>query len=176
MSKNLRDKVLEAGIVPENAVSQMEQWQAVPQGSAAKVGEFDQKKVDALKEDLELKALPVLHESVLDIKKIMEKAKSVMLIHKPLALQAEAGRDRLGRYIFAIPDNETDYNALSAMMRPLTHLTDNELTSPRNNRIITAVSVLYATIEEGQESVPTHWFCETEAKGEETIVRGGRRA
>jgi hypothetical protein len=171
MSEKLQDKLLEAGIIPENAVRQMEQWQQVPEGSAEKIGEFDPSKVKALKEDLELQGLPTLRETVLDVDKIMENGRPVGLSHSGLTVNGvTAGVDVLKRYIFAIPRTQEEYNTVSVMMRPLTQLTDDSLEAPLNKRMITSVSVLYETIAEGQ-SVPTHWFCETEARGEESILK-----
>jgi hypothetical protein len=145
----------------------------MPAGSAEKVGKFDPKKVEALREHLEIRGLPQLRESILDIKKLMKNARSVALLHDALGIpEVPAGVDRLGRYIFAIPEKEQDYNMLSVLLRPMTRLRDTELPEPRDRRMITAVSVLYATRKKGEEPVPTHWFCETEAKGEETIIRG----
>ena len=175
--KDLRTKTMEAGIVPKDAVSQMEQWQTMPQGSADQVGEADLEKVNKLHYDLELQRLPTLRESVLDVDKIVAKGSEVLLSHGEFLLKNTiAGVDRLGRYIFEIPADERSYTQLSTMLRPMTILMDNGLPVPRNRRSITVVSVLYRTIEQGKNknkvSVPTHWFCETEAKGEETIVRG----
>lgn len=172
MSEKLQDKLLEAGIIPENAVKQMEQWQQVPEGSAEKIGAFDPAKIKALREDLELQGLPTLRETVLDVDKIMEKGRPVNLSHSGgLTVNGvTAGVDVLKRYIFAIPRTQEAYNMISVMMRPLTQLTDDSLEPPLNKRMITAVSVLYSTVAEGQ-SVPTHWFCETEARGEGSILR-----
>ena len=173
MSKELMDQMLDAGIFSKEAVAQMEQWQTMPAGSAEKVGEFDPKKIAALREHLEIRGLPQLRETVLDIKKIMKASRMVALLHDALGMpEVEAGVDRLGRYIFVIPKVEQDYNMLSILLRPMTRLRDTFLPEPRDRRMITAVSVLYATIKKGEEPRPTHWFCETEAKGEETIIRG----
>jgi len=171
MGEKLQDKLLESGIIPENAVRQMEQWQQVPEGSAEKIGEFDPAKVQDLKEDLELQGLPTLRETVLDVDKIMERGRPVGLSHSGLVVNGVvAGVDVLKRYIFAIPRTQEAYNTISILMRPLTRLQDDELAPPLNQRIITSVSVLYSTIAEGQ-SVPTHWFCETEARGEESVLK-----
>lgn len=171
MSDKMRDKLLDAGIIPKNAAQQMEQWQNIPEGSADKVGKFAPEKINALREDLELQALPTLRETVLDVDKIMESGRPVNLSHSGLVVNGvTAGVDVLKRYIFAIPDTQEAYNTLSVLMRPLTRLQDDELTPPLNQRMITAVSVLYATVEEGT-SIPTHWFCETEARGEESMLR-----
>lgn len=174
--KDLRTRTMEAGIVPKEAVSQMEQWQTMPEGSADQVGEADLQKVNRLRADLELQRLPTLRETVLDVEKIVREGRPVDLKHGDLSMNgAHAGVDRLGRYVFEIPQVEGSYNLLSVLLRPMTVLTDNELPVPRNKRSITTVSVLYRTVEQGNKqrvSVPTHWFCETEAKGEDTIVRG----
>jgi hypothetical protein len=174
----VRDKMLEAGIVPKNAVGQMEQWQSMPAGSAEKVGEADLQKVQALREEMELKALPVLHETMLDIDKIMKAGHDVTLTHEPLKVTCWCGVDRLGRYVFAIPQTQDLYNTLSVMMRPLTIMDDPHQRPPRDIRRITAVSVLYKTIEVGKtkKSVPTHWFCMTEAEGEDHVIKGVRHA
>jgi hypothetical protein len=167
----LQDKLLDAGILPKNAVQQMEQWQQVSQGSAQKIGEFDPSKIKNLREDLELQGLPTLRETLLDVGKIMKNGRPVGLSHGGLAVNGvTAGVDVLKRYIFAIPRSQAEYNTISVMMRPLTQLTDDSLTPPLNKRTITSVSVLYSTIAEGQ-SIPTHWFCETEARGEENVLR-----
>ena len=171
MDKKLQSKLLDSGIIPKNAVQQMEQWQQVPEGSADKVGEFAPEKVRALKEELELQTLPTLRETVLDVDKIMAAGRPVGLSHSGLVVNGViAGVDVLRRYIFAIPKKQEEYNTISILMRPLTRLEDNTLAPPLNQRIITEVSVLYSTVEEG-ESVPTHWFCVTEARGEETILK-----
>lgn len=172
MNKKLQDKLLDAGILPENAVRQMEQWQNVPQGSAEKIGKFDPKKVEALKEELELHQLPTLRETVLDVDKIMDKGRSVVLSHEGVySLTRRAGVDVLKRYIFEIPRNHEEYKQVSALMRPLSVIVDDELPAPLNRRVVTEISVLYSTVKEGH-AVPTHWFCVTESRGEGSIVRG----
>jgi hypothetical protein len=165
---DLQKKIMEAGIVPEGAVKQMEQWQAVPVGASENVGEADLKKVRNLRSDLELRGLPSIREAVMDIKKIMEKGRTVLLKVDNLAFTVEdVGMDRLDRYIFEIPtDSRSSYDLLSKALRPMTALIDNGRAEPENNRHITAVSLLYT------DEVPTHWFCETEAKGKKTIIKG----
>lgn len=171
MDKKLQGKLLDAGIVPRNAVQQMEQWQTVPKGSADKVGEFTPEKIAALREELEIQTLPTLRETVLDVDKIMKAGRPVNLGHSGLVVNGvTAGVDVMKRYIFQIPNKQDWYDMLSVLMRPLTTLVDESLPPPRNHRTITEVSVLYATVEEG-ESIPTHWFCVTEARGEESILR-----
>lgn len=172
MDRKLQDRLLDAGIIPKNAAKQMEQWQSVPEGSSEKVGSFSPKKISSLKDDLELRGLPTLHETILDVDKIMEKSRPVTLSHSGglVVRGVPAGVDVLKRYIFAIPDTQESYNTVSVLMRPLTTLQDDELAPPRNKRVITEVSVLYSTVSEG-ESVPTHWFCVTEARGEESVLR-----
>jgi len=172
MDKKLRDKILDAGIVPKNAVQQMEQWQNLPQGSVDKIGKFSRSKVERLKNDLDLQSFPALRETVLDVDKLMDKARLVSLSHVGLTVQVYAGVDILNRYIFLIPETRGEYNTLSVMMRPSVILVDYSIDPPRNERQITEVSALHSTIEEGK-SVPTHWFCTTEAlEGEESIIKG----
>jgi hypothetical protein len=171
----LQDKLLDAGVIPENAVKQAEQWQAVPEGTSKKIGEFSLEKIKDLKEELEIQRLPTLRESVLDLGKIMAEGRPVKLAHPPLSSPSvHAGVDRLGRYIFEIPHEEQEYNLLSTLLRPMTTLHDQALEPPRDRRMITTVSVIYQTIERQKQkhSVPTHWLCETEAQGEESILRG----
>jgi hypothetical protein len=171
MDKKTRDSLLDAGIVPKNAVQQMEQWQQVPEGSADKVGDANAAKVAALRDELELQSLPTLRETVLDVDKIVSNGRQVNLSHGGLVVNGiQAGVDVLKRYIFPIPRTQEEYNTISVMMRPLTRLEDDSLEAPLNQRMITEVSVLYSTVKEG-ESIPTHWFCVTEAKGEETILK-----
>ena len=175
MGKHLQDKLLDAGIIPKNAVQQMERWQSVPAGSAGSVGEADPGKVRGLRKELDLQRLPTLRESILDVDSIVSKGRSVALKHGPLYVDgALAGVDRLGRYIFPIPQSETEYNLMSTLLRPMTTLTDAALPVPRHLRTITVVSVLYRTVEQDNQRVskPTHWFCETEAGGEHTVVKG----
>jgi hypothetical protein len=149
----------------------MEQWQQVPEGSADKVGEFTPEKIHALKEDLELQDLPTLRETHLDVDKIMEDGRPVLLVHGGYSVNGvTAGVDVLKRYIFAIPTTEAEYNLVSILMRPLTQIVDDSLEPPLNHRVITEISVLYSTVREG-ESLPTHWFCVTEARGEESVLR-----
>lgn len=139
------------------------------------VGEADLEKVASLSTDLELRRLPTIRESILDVDDIVSKGRSVTLKHDPLYVDGVlAGVDRLGRYIFPIPSVETDYNLLSALLRPLTVLTDIALPVPRHLRRISSVSVLYRTVvsKNKNASVPTHWFCETESAGENTVVKG----
>lgn len=129
-----------------------------------KIGRTSLEKVEALKIDFELQRSPTLRENVLDVKKIMKKGRYVHLKHDPLSMiDVYAGMDRLGRYIFEIPDKEQHYNLLSTLLRPLTLLTDNGLDFPESERFITAVFALYHTVEQDKQkvSVPTHWFCET---------------
>lgn len=172
MNKKLQDKLLDAGIIPKNAVQQMEQWQNVPAGSADKIGKFDPAKIKALREDIELHQLPTLRESFLDIDKVMEKGRDVVITHEGgYSVTCRAGVDLLRRYIIEIPRRPEEYKQISVLMRPLSMILDDELPPPRNRRTITEVSVLYATVREGQ-SVPTHWFCTTESGGEDSIVRG----
>lgn len=172
MDKKLRDKILDAGIVPKNAVRQMEQWQNLPQGSSDKIGKFSKSKVERLRDDLDLQSFPTLKETVLDVDKIMEKSRPVNLINGGLSVTVLAGVDLLNRYIFEIPKTRSEYNSLSVMMRPTTTLVDDAVDPPRNRRQIIEVSVLHSTVTEGK-SIPTHWFCSTEAfEGEESIVKG----
>lgn len=172
MNKKLQDKLLDAGILPENAVKQMEQWQNVPAGSADKIGKFDPKKIKALKEELELNQLPTLRETILDVDKLMEKGRNVTLSHEGVyEVSLRAGIDVLKRYIFEIPRNPEEYKHVSTLMRPLSVIVDDELPEPLNRRTVTEISVLYSTVQKGT-SVPTHWFCVTESSGEDSIVRG----
>ena len=173
--KDLQTRMLEAGIVPKEAVGQMEQWHMVPEGSAQKVGTADVEKVKALKTDLELQQLPVLKETLLDIKQIMKRTRFVVIRQMGLEVGGlPAGVDRLGRYIFAIPRQEAARNRMSALLRLGTLLRDPLMPPPRDERRIVTVSVLYGTVEQQDKkvSLPTHWFCETIALGEESIVRG----
>jgi hypothetical protein len=169
MDEKLQNKLLDAGILPQNAVKQMEQWQSVPEGSAAKVGEFSEEKIAKLREEMELQELPTLKETVLDVDKYMKEGREVRLSHSGLGITGViAGVDALKRYIFAIPRDRKEYDLVSVFMRPLTRLEDGSLEPPLNQRVVTAVSVLYATVEKGA-SVPTHWFCETAADGESLV-------
>ena len=171
MGEKLQGKLLDSGIIPSNAVRQMEQWQTVPKGSADKVGEFTSEKIDALKEELEIQTLPTLKETILDVDKIVAAGRPVYLRHNSFVVNGiMAGVDVLRRYIFEIPKGRGAYNTLSMVMRPSTVLVDESLQPPQHRRVITEVSVLYATVKEG-ESVPTHWFCVTEADGEGSILR-----
>lgn len=172
MDKKLQEKLLDAGILPKNAVQQMEQWQNVPAGSSEKIGKFSPDKVKALKEELELHSLPTLRETVLDVDKVMEKGHQVTLSHEGVyKMSILAGVDILKRYIFEIPRNPEEYKQISALMRPLSVIIDDELPEPLNRRVITEISVLYSTVRQGA-SVPTHWFCVTESRGEESVIRG----
>lgn len=166
MEKKLRDQILESGMIPKTAVSQMEQWQTIPQGSSEKVGEFDPKKVKALKEDIELSRMPVARETVLDLKRIMSKQRQVELFNPPEAVpNAKAGVDRLGRYYIAIPREQASRSELTSIIRPLTALIDCHLPKPRHRRVISNVSVIY------NGEVPTHWLIETDAPDEEHIIK-----
>lgn len=171
MDRKLQDKLFGAGILPEGAVKQMEQWQTVRGGSSKKMGRFNPRKIYDLREDLELQALPVLRETILDLDKIMSRSRSVRLSFADTTIEGiSAGVDILKRYIIQIPDTAVEYHMLSAVVRPMAEIWDQVLRPPSDNRTITDVSVLYSTIREG-ESVPTHWFCSTESPGEETLVR-----
>jgi hypothetical protein len=172
MDKKLQEQLLDAGILPKNGVRQMEQWQNVPAGSAGKIGKFDPAKIKALKEDLELRSMPTLRESILDVDKLINKGRMVSLSHEGVySINCKAGVDVLKRYIFEIPRDPEEYKYISALMRPLSMIVDDALPEPFNRRVITEISVLYSTIAQGA-SVPTHWFCVTESRGEESIVRG----
>jgi hypothetical protein len=165
----VQDKILQAGIVPKQAVAQMEQWQTSPAGSAAKVGEANIDKVRSLRGDLELRGLPTIRESLMDIKKLMDRARPVNLINKPASLiGAMAGVDRLDRYIFEIPRTDAVLHAnLTSLLRPMTTIIDSSRNEPEDERRIIAVSLLY------NDTTPTHLFCETEtAVGNDTIIRG----
>lgn len=165
--EDLQKKILEAGVVPEEAVKQMEQWQAVPAGASEAIGEADLKKVRALRGDLELRGLPSIRETIPDLKKIMSNTRKVNLSVQQLTLNnVTAGVDRLDRYLFQIPKNQDSYNALSSVLRPMTALHDPTKESPESDRHITAVSLIYT------DQTPTHWFCETEAVGKKTIIKG----
>ena len=171
MGKHLQDKLLDAGVIPHNAVKQMEQWQSVPAGSSDRVGEFSQDKVRHLREDVELQALPAFKETLLDVDKLMKKGRHVTLFHEgAYALKCWAGVDILKRYIFQIPSDAEQYKQISGLMRPLSFLLDDSSQPPLNRRMVSEVSVLYETVEDGV-SIPTHWLCVTQARGEETLVR-----
>ena len=172
MSRPLQEKLLDAGIIPEDAVKQMEHWQVVAPGSAEKIGEFDPKKIEKLREEFEPYPFPTLQETVLDVNKIMDNAREITLSHEGIySVNCSAGVDVLKRYIFVIPKVELEYKTLSTLMRPGSRIVDNSLSSPFNGRVITEVSVLYRTVREGS-SVPCYWFCATRSPGEDTIVRG----
>jgi len=165
----LQDKILQAGIVPKQAVAQMEQWQTSPAGSAEKVGEADIDKVRSLRGDLELRGLPTIRESLMDLKKLMDKSRPVSLINQPASLiGAMAGVDRLDRYIFEIPRTDAVlHENLTALLRPMTTIIDLSRDAPEDERRIIAVSLLY------NDKTPTHLFCETESVGgNNTIIRG----
>ena len=179
MDQKLRNRILDAGIVPPASVKEMEQWQGVPQGSADKIGSFSPEKVDRMREDLELRGLPTLHETVLDVDKIMEKSGRMVRLFNAHDLGygdkvgyvwGHAGVDILKRYIFKIPEDAEVYKSLSSRICQMSIIRDDSLEDPLNIRTITEVSVLYSTIEEGQ-SIPTHWFCVTESAGEGNILR-----
>jgi hypothetical protein len=173
MSEKLQDKMLGAGIIPTGAVREMEHWGIVKKGASKRVGEFDPAKVKALKEEIELQALPTLRETVLDVDKFMDKGREVMLGHEEIngVMRVKAGIDIMKRYIFPIPRDPEEYKRIAIFMHPLAIIHDEHLEQPRDVRQITEISVLYSTVDQGK-SVPTHWFCVTTAKGEETILRG----
>ena len=103
-----------------------------------------------------------------DIKKVMERARPVTLDHDMVMVlqDVEAGVDRLDRYIFEIPQDRETYIQLSNLLRPMTRIHDGHRDPPENERHITSVSLLY------KDTSPSHWFCETEARGKTTIIRG----
>lgn len=165
-NKPLQDSLLEAGIIPKNAVWQMEQWKAVPKGSTSKVGEFSIDRVNALREDIGLRQLPELRETILDVGKLLKEARPVVLVCRPLTVTGvPAGVDILGRYIVEIPkDSQECYNQLAAVMRNMTILHDKALKEGERNRLIVQVQVLWKTVEQVNQKfeVPTHWFLTTE--------------
>jgi len=108
----------------------------------------------------------------MDADKIVEKGRVVTLLREPFKVGVHVGVDRIGRYIVPIPRDPDDYKAVAPLMSPLTKLYDGALPEPRDARMITAVSVLYET-KARDVSVPAYWFCETEAEGEENVVRYG---
>lgn len=173
MSQKLQNSLLEAGIIPAGSVKEMEQWQAVPNGSAEKIGEFSPQKVQGLREEIELQSLPTLRETVLDVDKIMAKGRPVTLLVEGSAktIDVTAGVDIMQRYIVPIPQDSGTYQYVTQFMRTHAIIHDESLESPRDVRRITEISVLYSTVEEGA-SIPTHWFCVTRSQGEESIVRG----
>ncbi|MFW9801150.1 MAG: hypothetical protein ACFFFC_00735 [Candidatus Thorarchaeota archaeon] len=173
-SRDLKDAIMGAGIVPKNAVAQMERWQTMPAGSSSRVGPANVNKVQELKDDLDLCLAPICRESILDIKKLMEEARPVDLIFDNLTvLGVLAGVDRLGRYIIEIGDSDEN-DLITSLIHPFTKIMDMSLEPPKHYRTITAVSLICKTERRGksQVSVPTHWFCETESEGEETIIKG----
>lgn len=144
----------------------MEQWQAIPKGSVAKVGEFSIERVNALREDIELRQLPELRETILDAGKLLKEARPIVLVCRPLTVAGvPAGVDILGRYIVEIPTgNQENYNKLSAVMRNMTLLHDVALEEGERNRLIIQVQVLWKTVEQANQKyeIPTHWFLTTE--------------
>ena len=162
MNKDLQKKIAQAGMVPANAVAQMEQWKTTEEGMSKEVGEADLDKVRALSDELELKGLPSVKEALLDIKKIMNQAVLVDLVNADTVLtDVTAGIDRLDRYIFEIPTvDQTAFNALSFLLRPMTVILNRE---DNRERMIVGVSLIYSTDAE-KRNVPTHWFCETEMR------------
>lgn len=164
MGQDLRDKMLAAGIIPENAVKQMEQWQMLPTGSADKIRKFDPAKVKALKDEVELSGLPRVRETIADAHKLVEKAaagnRRWAFRNPSLAVEGVlAGEDRLGRLIIPIPMGDMiAYNQLSMLMRPMTLATVG--TNDEGLRIAN-VEILYT------DKIPTHWFVELEPIGGE---------
>lgn len=154
MGQDLKDKMLEAGIIPENAVKQMEQWQTLPAGSSKKVGRFDPEKVARLKDEVELSGLPRVRETMMDARKIVERAAKNedrwTFKNPPVVLVGVlAGSDRLGRLIVPIPMGDMiNYNQLSALMRPMTTVMNKD----GKEYLIQSVELLYT------DKVPTHWF------------------
>lgn len=170
MNKKLQKSLLGAGILPTNGVKEMEQWQNVPKGSADQIGKFSTAKVKALREDLELQNLPTLRETVLDVDKLVSNGREVVLTADGASLVVHVGVDVMGRYIFPIPTHRDQYQQLASMMRQTVTLLDDALPAPRNKRTIVEISVLYATVDEGEHE-PTHWFCRADSAGEETVLR-----
>jgi hypothetical protein len=174
MSKDIQTKIMEAGIVPENAVTQMENWKTMPNGSSLEVKRPDIKKVDRLRDELEIQQLPVSSEAMFDVKKIMGESRPVNLFYGSLKiLGVLAGVDRLNRYIIKIPDLDTEM-ILTSLMHPCTILVDFSLSPPENLRTITSISVIANTIQKRKRklSTPTHWLCETESAGKENYIKG----
>lgn len=169
MSK-VRYKILDAGIVPEGPVKQMENWRMVPAGSSKAVRQASVPKVTKLREEVSLSHLPTMRETVLDISKIMREAHPVILtFNKTTQMHVPAGVDRLGRYYIEVPQEREEFQFLSPVIQTGATLLDNRLSFPRNKRTITAVNVLYETKDNGI-SRPTHWMCESTSSGEESIV------
>jgi len=172
MEGTLRKKILEAGVVSKEAVAQMEQWKMVPAGSAANVRSADIQKVRDLRQDLEVRDLPRLAETLLDLKKIMAQAHPISLGRGTLRVNGVlAGTYPVGRYIIEIAKDTRLRETLAALLKPQTQLIDNQLPVPRNQRSITAVSVFHHTIDrEGQKVVePTHWLCDTVSEFEDVV-------
>jgi hypothetical protein len=155
---DLKNKLMEAGIIPEGPVKQMEQWQQLPAGSSQRIGQFDQAKVDRLKDDLELNGLPKVRETVVDAHKIVERAVKDghvwSFINPPLMVSGvPGGRDRMGRLLVPIPMGDMlMYNQLSAVMRAMTYVRDKDGKEFK----IKSVELLYT------DKIPTHWFVELE--------------
>lgn len=168
MDDELQKKLLEAGIMPQNAVKQMEQWQRVPSGSAEHLGEFSPDKIEALREDLEARNLPTLRETILDVDKIMSRGRTVLVSRRGVySLTCKAGIDILKHYIFEIPKHLETYRQLATVLRAGSSIVD-QFVDPFP-QTITDVSVLYATISPGV-SEPTHWFCAVEP-GKTVVMR-----
>ena len=109
---------------------------------------------------------------MLDIDRIMENKRQVSLTSRGIVIETvDAGVDILGRYFFQIPSEKTSYNCLTVALQLGAKLVDPALTSPRHEREITEIHVLWSMVEE-QENVPTHWMVDTKAEGEDHIVRG----
>lgn len=156
MGQDLKDKLLAAGIIPEGPVKQMEQWQQLPAGSSKRIGEFDPAKVARLKDELELSGLPKVRETMMDVRKILERASKDEQLwvfrNGPLMVTGvTGGRDRMGRLIVPIPMGDMIlYNQVSALVRPMTLIMDKD----GNEFEVKSVELLYT------DKIPTHWFVE----------------
>ena len=164
MGKDLKDKLLAAGIIPEGPVKQMEQWQQLPVGSSQQIGSFYPAKVARLKDELELSGLPKVRETMMDVRKIVERAASLQSSWtfklSPLSVTGVlAGSDRLGRLIIPIPMGDMiSYNQLAHVLRPMTLA----INKGGEEYEIKGVELLYT------DKIPTHWFVEIKPLEEET--------
>lgn len=153
----------------------MEQWRAVPEGATESLGSFERQKVHALREELGLQESPRIQESLLDIKKIMSKARlmDIGVSRDYVVRNIPAVWDRLHRLIVEIPQQPPEvYRAVCDVVRTMAivHDVQSEVVGREWARII-AVQLLWSRVGRGDNStqdVPTHWFCTMEfiGKGE----------
>jgi hypothetical protein len=154
MDDKARDALFSLGVLPANAVKQMERWKTVPEGSHKKLGGDT-----SVLGDLNVHEIPDFKECNPDIKRIMKNLVTIGLVTDELDLvKFSAGVDCLGRYFIAL---QSDF----FVRRYVNYMRENTILLTNNNdfKLVKDVGMNWITNDDKTKS-PTHWILEVRGR------------